>query len=299
MLSNVLKRTRRCLEGVPADSSVLVAVSGGVDSTVCCELTRRLVGSERLIACLLDTGLLRKGERQEVERMFLEDMGLRIHVRDCEATLLEMLRHVSAPNEKRIVFRDLFFRELDDVASDTSCDCLVLGTQFRSPVKTYNNDTDGVGFSHVNHVVEPLQGVPKAVVRSIARELNLPHHIVNRMPFPGPGLLIRIQGEVSPSQVDLIRRATEIVETTWDGQKAYQVFPALLSGQCLRTEGNEGSGGALIALRVVDTNDQRTFSARLCKESLELVVRRLLAEPDIARVLLDLTPKPPGTVEFG
>jgi GMP synthase (glutamine-hydrolysing) len=284
----------------------VVACSGGVDSTVCAVLAHRALGA-RAHMVFLDTGFMRAGEAEAV-RSALGTLGIPLEVVPCAARFFAALRGVRDPEEKRRRFRAAFYTVLAEILAAKGAQALVQGTiaadvqETQARVKTHHNVLDGVadGLPPDVLVLEPLRGLLKPEVRALARHLGLPQEFVARRPFPGPGLAIRVAGEVTPERVDLLRRATKVVEEETADLPAFQAFPILLEEQATGVrEGTRVLGPALVLRGVTSEN---ALSARVLPipwERLTRLVDRLLGElPEVGRVLYDLTPKPPATVEW-
>jgi GMP synthase (glutamine-hydrolysing) len=289
--------------------TAIVALSGGVDSSVTTVLGFRAVG-ENLKTIFLEDGFMRLGESERVCRIFSK-MGVNVKVYDVQKDFLTALKSIGDAEEKRKVFRETFYRTFSRIAEELGANIVLQGTiaadivETAGGVKTQHNVLEQVGINPLEKygfkIIEPLKELYKNQVRLVARELDLPDEIVNRKPFPGPGLSIRILGGVTEEKLSIIKRATSIVDGELADVKCFQAFPVLLEGRATGiSTGLSRKYGYMIALRIVESEDAMTANyVRLDWGILDKVSRRILAEiPEVSRVLYDITDKPPATIEF-
>ncbi len=305
------------------DSRAICGLSGGVDSAVAAAIVQRAIG-DRLTCVFVDHGLLRAGEREQVQRDFVAATGARLVTVDAEDQFLDALAGVSDPEDKRKIIGREFIRTFesavrdvlaDSNSSDTAIDFLVQGTLYPDVVESGGGAGTANIKSHHNvgglpddlkfTLVEPLRLLFKDEVRAVGRELGLPEEIVARQPFPGPGLGIRIVGDVTAARLDMLRRADliareELSSAGLDGQ-IWQCPVVLLAD--VRSVGVQGDGrtyGHPIVLRPVSSEDAMTADwARVPYDVLERISTRITNEvPEVNRVVLDVTSKPPGTIEW-
>ncbi|CAM3040011.1 glutamine-hydrolyzing GMP synthase [Tsukamurella hominis] len=298
----------------------ICGLSGGVDSAVAAALVQRAIG-DRLTCVFVDHGLLRQGEREQVQTDFVAATGARLVTVDAEETFLSRLAGVSDPETKRKTIGELFIRSFEGAVSevvgtaDAKVEFLVQGTLYPDVVESGGGAGTANIKSHHNvgglpedlefTLVEPLRLLFKDEVRAVGRELGLPEEIVGRQPFPGPGLAIRIVGEVTKDRLDLLRKADAIAreELTAAGLDGtiWQCPVVLLAD--VRSVGVQGDGrtyGHPIVLRPVSSEDAMTADwTRVPYETLEIISTRITNEvEEVNRVVLDVTSKPPGTIEW-
>ena len=316
---NVITEQVERIRAQVGSGRVICGLSGGVDSAVAAALVHRAVG-DQLTAVFVDHGLLRKGEAEQVERDYVAATGIRLVVVNAEQTFLAALAGVTDPETKRKIIGREFIRTFEAAErkliaeSPEPVKFLVQGTLYPDVVESGGGATAGIK-SHHNvgglpedlqfELVEPLRTLFKDEVRAIGRELGLPPEIVGRHPFPGPGLGIRIVGEVTKERLDLLREADAIVreEITAAGKDAeiWQCPVVLLAD--VRSVGVQGDGrsyGHPIVLRPVSSEDAMTADwSRLPYELLAKISNRITNEVHgVNRVVLDITSKPPGTIEW-
>lgn len=284
------------------DGRALIALSGGVDSSVCAIMAHRALG-DRLIPVYVDTGLMRKGETERIREAF-KFMGPRIV--DAGPRFFEALRGVTDPEKKRKAVGATFVRVFEGVARDIGADYLLQGTIYpdriesEGGIKSHHNVGGMPAEMMFKGVVEPIADLYKDEVREVARALGLPPEISERMPFPGPGLSVRVIGEVTPEKVAVVREANAIVEEELVRQfRPWQCLAALLE-RGTGVKGDNRCHGWIVAVRAVESRDAMTANAmELPWATLNRISSRITSEiPEVARVVYDITPKPPATIEF-
>ena len=300
------------------DGGVLCAVSGGVDSTVLAVLLSRAKKDDAFFV-LVNTGLLRKNEPEKVRENFRR-LGIKIDVVDASSEFISALRGILDPEKKRKVVGEKFIRVFEtyakDIKSKKGVKYLAQGTLYPDVIesgvsvsgrahviKTHHNVgglPEKLGFE----VVEPLRQLYKDEVREVGRILGVPEHILMRHPFPGPGLAVRIMGEVTEEKIRILQRAEEIFEeelVRWElYNEVWQAFCVLTDTKSTGVVGDRRRYGYVIAIRAVKSQDAMTADwAHLPYEFLDEVARKIVGEiEDVSRVVYDITTKPPATIEW-
>ncbi len=280
----------------------IIALSGGVDSSVCAVLAHRAIG-ELLTPIYIDTGLMRKGETERIRKIF-SDMNLQVI--DGKENFLKALKGLTDPEKKRKAVGEAFIREFEKEARKLGARYLIQGTIYpdriesEGGIKSHHNVGGLPSVIDFEGIIEPLADLYKDEVREVARALGLPREVSDRMPFPGPGLSVRIIGEVTEEKLAVVREANAIVEEELVKQFVpWQTFAALLE-KGTGVKGDIRVHGWIIAVRAVSSRDGMTAEAmELPWETLKKIQSRITGEiPNVSRVLYDITPKPPATIEF-
>lgn len=284
------------------------ALSGGVDSSVCTALAARALG-DRLKSIFIDDGLMRVDEPAQVESVFA-GLGIKVEVVEAQKEFFAAFAGLLDPEEKRKAFRNAFYSVFGREVLQSGAGFLVQGTiaadiiETKGGVKTQHNILEQIGIDPQKgygfRVIEPIKDLFKHEVREVARELGLPEFICRRMPFPGPGLMARVLGEVTPERVELVRRATRVVEEEISPLNPFQAFAALLSDKGTGVEEGRRKYGEIIIIRSVESRDAMTAEPTAIPwDILMRISRRITAEiPSVTRVAYEITPKPPATIEY-
>ncbi len=302
------------IRAVVGNEHIVCGLSGGVDSSVAAALVHRAVG-DQLTCIFVDHGLLRAGEAEQVEDTFRRHLKIDlIHVKAADR-FLEKLAGVTDPERKRKIIGETFIRVFEEVARDELEDArfLVQGTLYPDVIESGTKDAAKIK-SHHNvgglpedmtfTLVEPLRNLFKDEVRKVGEELGLPEEIVWRQPFPGPGLAVRVVGDVTGERLEILRAADAIVleEMKRAGllREIWQSFAVLPAVRSVGVMGDERTYGYPIVLRAVTSEDAMTADwARLPYDLLERISNRIVNEvPGVNRVVYDVTSKPPGTIEW-
>ncbi len=314
-MSSFIDRAIEEIRGQVGTGRAICALSGGVDSAVAATLVARAIG-DRLTCVFVDHGLLRAGEAHDVVAAFRDVLHLNLVAVDARERFLAALAGVEDPEEKRAIIGREFIAVFEEQAARIpGVEFLVQGTLYpdviesKTPhsksgakIKTHHN-VGGLP-EHMNlRLVEPLRLLFKDEVRRLGRELGLPARIVNRQPFPGPGLAVRILGAVTPERLEVVRRADAIVreEIERDGVEApWQYFAILTPLRSVGVMGDFRTYGNLVAVRAVTSDDGMTADwAHLPPALLQRIATRIVNEvPEVNRVVYDVTSKPPATIEW-
>ncbi|MFB6227502.1 MAG: glutamine-hydrolyzing GMP synthase [Halobacteriales archaeon] len=290
------------IEEAIGEENAIIALSGGVDSSTAAALAYEAVG-DQLTPVYVDTGLMRKGETEQVRETFSYMDSLRIV--DARERFLGALKGVTDPEEKRHAIGEGFIREFERVAREVDASCLVQGTIYPDRI-----ESEGTIKSHHNvgglperidfeEIVEPMRDLYKDEVRQVARALDLEEVVSERMPFPGPGLAVRIIGEVTEEKLEVGREATAIVEDELEAYDPWQAFAAVL-GKATGVKGDNRVHGWVVTVRSVESRDGMTARAQeIDWETLQRIQSRITGQlQNVSRVVYDVTHKPPATIEY-
>ncbi|MFA5879623.1 MAG: glutamine-hydrolyzing GMP synthase [Candidatus Margulisiibacteriota bacterium] len=313
-----IKVTSAEIKNLVKTNRILCALSGGVDSTTVSILLQQAIGS-RLTCVFIDQGFMRKDEAKKIKALFTEKFNIDLRYIDASERFFKKLVGVVDPEQKRKLIGEEFIRVFEEVAISLKSDYpfLAQGTLYPDviesatvgvsknavKIKTHHN-VGGLPEKMNFKIIEPLRKLFKDEVRKVALEMNVPEEIVYRQPFPGPGLAIRIIGEVTPERVKILQEADAIVleEVKAAGmyRKLWQAFAVLLPIKTVGVQGDKRTYLNTIALRAVTSEDAMTANwAHLPYELLEKISSRIINEvPEINRVVYDISSKPPATIEW-
>ncbi|WP_323675467.1 glutamine-hydrolyzing GMP synthase [Halorubellus sp. PRR65] len=284
------------------DANAVIALSGGVDSSTAAALAYEAIG-DQLTPVYVDTGLMREGETDQIREVFDYMDSLRIV--DAKERFLDELAGVTDPEAKRHVIGEQFIREFETVAKDVDADYLVQGTIYpdriesEGTIKSHHNVGGLPEVVDFEGIVEPMRDLYKDEVREVARELDLEEIIAERMPFPGPGLAVRIIGEVTEEKLDVARMANHVVEDELEEYEPWQALAAVI-GKATGVKGDNRVHGWVVSVRSVESRDGMTARAQeIDWETLQRIQSRITGGHDnVARVVYDVTHKPPATIEY-
>jgi len=314
--ANIAEAAIQTVKDTVGTDAVLLGLSGGVDSSVVAAMLHKAIGSQ-LVCVFVDNGLLRLHEGDQVMQTFAESLGVRVVRVDAEQEFLDALQGVDDPEQKRKIIGGLFIEIFEREARKLeNVKWLAQGTIYPDVIESAGSATGKAHVIKSHHnvgglpedmqlkLVEPLRELFKDEVRLVGRELGLPNVMVDRHPFPGPGLGVRILGEVNKQFADTLRLADDIFISELRSHDLYhqvsQAFAVFLPVKSVGVTGDGRRYAHVISLRAVETTDFMTANwAHLPHEFLDLVSRRIINEiEDVARVVYDISGKPPATIEW-
>jgi GMP synthase (glutamine-hydrolysing) len=289
------------------DGRAICATSGGVDSMVCAFLSYRALDNN-LIALFIDDGLMRKNEPKTVTNI-LRNRGIKTVIMRTAKDFFKALKGLEDPEEMRKAFRDTFYKTLGAAVKKYRVQYLIQGTiaadiiETKGRIKSQHNVLSQIGISPKRYglsIIEPLVSLYKPGVRQVGKALGLPRIIYELMPFPGPGLATRVVGEVTPERVRIVRKATAIVEKEIKKMKPFQAFAVLLNDRATGVKKGKRAFGNIIVIRSVESKNAMTAQpTKVPYALLEKIQRNIVREiPEVTKVLYDITPKPPSTIEY-
>jgi GMP synthase (glutamine-hydrolysing) len=312
-LGDFIKRAIDYVKDVVGDGKAIIALSGGVDSTVATVIAMKAIG-KRLTAVFVDHGFLRDGDLEFVKEFFGR-MDINLVIVDAKERFFNRLKGIVDPEVKRRVIGEEFIRVFEEVAERVGAEYLIQGTIYPDRIESgFRRLSDRIKSHHnvagipsrikFKAIVEPLADLYKDEVREVAKRLGLPDEVIYKQPFPGPGLAVRVIGEVTPEKVEIVRRADKIVreevERAGLHKSLWQYFAVLTNTLSTGVKGDARAYGYVVAVRIVESKDAMTANfARVPYELLERIATRIVNEiPEVVRVVYDITNKPPSTIEW-
>ncbi|MGP3666968.1 MAG: glutamine-hydrolyzing GMP synthase [Candidatus Bathyarchaeota archaeon] len=314
MMENFIeKAVTEIKEGVK-DSKCIIALSGGVDSSTAAVLASKAVG-KNLTAVFVDHGFMREGEPEAVKEAF-KNFDMNFIMVDAKERFLEKLKGVVDPELKRKIIGEEFIRIFEEVAKKIEAEYLIQGTIYpdriesgfrkhSEKIKTHHNVAGLPTKIEFKGIVEPLRDLYKDEVRKVAEKLGLPKEIIQRQPFPGPGLAVRVIGEVTREKLDIVKKADKIVREEVEKNKTlreelWQYFAIVTDTKTTGVKGDARAYGYTVAIRAVKSKEAMTASfAKIPYKVLEKISTRITNEiPQVTRVVYDITHKPPATIEW-
>jgi GMP synthase (glutamine-hydrolysing) len=295
------------------DSKAIIGLSGGIDSSVATAIAARAL-NDRLTAVFVDHGFMREGEPEEVRNAF-KNFKLNFITANAQDRFRKKLEGVTDPEKKRKIIGTEFVRVFEDVAAKSSADYLIQGTIYPDRIESgFRRNSDKIKTHHnvaglpskikFKKIIEPLRDLYKDEVRRVAKMLELPETIVNRQPFPGPGLAVRIIGELTSEKVAIARKADKIVRDEIERSglqgRLWQYFAVLTDTKATGVKGDARAYGYVVAIRAAESREAMTASfAKVPYDVLERISTKITNEiPEVTRVVYDVTHKPPATIEW-
>ncbi len=302
-----IKEEKEKLSKTVRGAKAIVAVSGGVDSMACTILAQRVLGN-KLKVIFIDDGLMRQDEGRMVKKL-LARYKINLIILNKQKQFFASLKGLGDPEQKRKAFRDRFYKVLGEAIRDYKAKFLIQGTiaadilETKKKIKTQHNVLSQIKINPAKYgleIVEPLKRIYKPQVRLVAQALGLPPETYQRMPFPGPGLLCRVIGEVTPPRVQMVRQATRIVEKYLKKMKPFQAFAVLLDDRATGIFRGRRLFGNIIVIRSVESKNALTARPtevpyRILHKIQQEITKAI---PQTVKVLYDLSPKPPSTIEY-
>lgn len=312
-MENVLDKMVEEVKQEVGDGKAVIALSGGIDSSVATAIAAKALG-DRLTAVFVNHGFMRENEPEFVKKTF-ENLKINLVIVNAQERFFERLKGVTDPEMKRKIIGEEFVRVFEEVAEKVGAEYLIQGTiypdriesgfrRFSDKIKTHHNVAGLPTKIKFKKIVEPLRDLYKDEVRKVAQIIGLPKEIVFRQPFPGPGLAVRIIGEVTKNKIEIVRKADNIVREEFEKRglkdKLWQYFAVLTDTKATGVKGDARAYGYVVAVRAVESREAMTASfARIPYRVLEKISTRITSEiPEVVRVVYDITHKPPATIEW-
>ena len=311
-IDETIQQVRELLGNAEVNSGI----SGGVDSAVAAALVHEAIG-DQLTCIFVDNGLLRQNEAEQVVQTFREHMGIKLRHVDAREQFLEKLKDIDDPETKRIVIGETFIRVFErETSQSEGAEFLVQGTLYPDVIESAGTGNDAAVKIKSHHnvgglpddmqlrLIEPLRNLFKDEVRNVGRAMGISPEIIDRQPFPGPGLAIRVIGDITEEKLDILRRADSILQDelirSGSASELWQSFAVLTNTRSVGVQGDFRTYGNVIALRCITAEDAMTADwAKLPYELLTAISNRITNEvPEVNRVVYDITSKPPGTIEW-
>ena len=312
-MEDLIEKMVQELKTEVGEGQAIIGLSGGIDSSVATALAAKAL-NDRLTAVFVDHGFMREGEPEAIRAAF-ENFKINFVVANAQERFMNKLRGVVDPEKKRKVIGEEFIRVFEEIAVKSGADYLIQGTIYPDRIESgFRKGSDKIKSHHnvaglpekikFKKILEPLRDLYKDEVRKIARMLNLSNEIVTRQPFPGPGLAVRIIGELTEEKVKIAKRADKIVreeiEQNGLAENLWQYFAVLTDTKATGVKGDARAYGYVVAVRTMESREAMTASfAKIPYPVLEKISTRITNEiPEVTRVVYDITHKPPATIEW-
>jgi GMP synthase (glutamine-hydrolysing) len=295
------------------ENKAIIGLSGGIDSSVATALAAKALG-DKLTAVFVDHGFMREGEPEAIRETF-EKFPINFVVANAQDRFMQKIKGITEPERKRKIIGEEFIRVFEEIAEKSGAQYLLQGTIYPDRIESgYRKGSDVIKSHHnvaglptkikFKKIVEPLRDLYKDEVRKVAKMLELPNELVNRQPFPGPGMAVRIIGELTEEKVKVAKRADAIVreEIEKNGLQGqlWQYFAVLTDTKATGVKGDSRAYGYVVAVRAAESREAMTANfAKIPYEVLEKISTRITNEvPEVTRVVYDITHKPPATIEW-
>ncbi len=312
-MEDLIEKMVQELKTEVGNGKAIIGLSGGIDSSVATALAAKAL-NERLTAVYVDHGFMREGETEAIRETF-EKFKINFVVANAQERFMAKLQGVTEPERKRKVIGEEFIRVFEEIAVKSGADYLIQGTIYPDRIESGSSKNSDKIKSHHNvaglpekiefkKILEPLRDLYKDEVRKVARMLNLPKELVNRQPFPGPGLAVRIIGALNEEKVRIAKRADLIVREEIEAadlaENLWQYFAVVTDTKATGVKGDARAYGYVVAVRAMESREAMTASfARIPYDVLEKISTRITNEvPEVVRVVYDITHKPPATIEW-
>jgi GMP synthase (glutamine-hydrolysing) len=312
-MEDIIEKMVQEIKAEVGEGKALIGLSGGIDSSVATALAAKAING-RLTAVFVDHGFMREGEPEEVRKAF-QKFKLNLVIANAQERFMEKLKGVTDPEKKRKVIGEEFIRVFEEIADKTGAEYLIQGTIYpdriesgfrkhSDKIKTHHNVAGLPAKIKFKKILEPLRDLYKDEVRKVAKMLGLPKAIVSRQPYPGPGLSVRIIGELTEEKVKIAKKADRIVreeiEKSGLEEKLWQYFAVLTDTKATGVKGDARAYGYVVAVRAAESREAMTASfAKIPYPVLEKISTRITNEiPEVTRVVYDITHKPPATIEW-
>ncbi|MEM0008218.1 MAG: glutamine-hydrolyzing GMP synthase [Candidatus Bathyarchaeia archaeon] len=312
-MENIIDKMVEEVKREVGEGKAIIALSGGIDSSVATAIAAKAVG-EKLTAVFVDHGFMRENEPEFVKNTF-QKLKINMVIVNAQERFFERLKGVTDPEMKRKIIGEEFIRVFEEVAEKVGAEYLIQGTiypdriesgfrRFSDKIKTHHNVAGLPTKIKFKKIIEPLRDLYKDEIRRVAQIIGLPKEIVFRQPFPGPGLAVRVVGEITKEKVEIARKADRIVREEFEKsglkERLWQYFAVLTNTKATGVKGDARAYGYVVAIRAVESREAMTASfARIPYKILEKVSTRITSEiPEVVRVVYDITHKPPATIEW-
>jgi GMP synthase (glutamine-hydrolysing) len=312
-MEDIIERMVKEIKAEVGEGKAIIGLSGGIDSSVATVLAAQAL-DDRLTAVFVDHGFMRKGEPEAVRNAF-QRFKINLVMANAQKRFMEKLREVTDPEKKRKIIGEEFIRVFEEIAENAGAEYLIQGTIYPDRIESgFRKHSDKIKTHHnvaglprkikFKRILEPLRDLYKDEVRKVAKMLGLPKEIVFRQPFPGPGLAVRIIGELTEEKVKIAKKADKIVreeiEKSGLAENLWQYFAVLTDTKATGVKGDARAYGYVVAVRAVESREAMTASfAKIPYPILEKISTRITNEiPEVTRVVYDITHKPPATIEW-